>query len=168
MSSSPRAPFRLGSATGWLKRGVATNRSRAVGLLALCFVTSFMIVIIHKTPTTPSSRLLAAEREAVFAVAFAPDGQTLASAGGDAEWIPSGQLHLWQVATGQRLASLPGHRHVVRCVAFSPQGRTLASGSFDGTVKLWDLATGQEQASFPSHDGRVVAEIGRASCRERV
>ena len=92
-----------------------------------------------------------------YRLAFAPDGQTLASAGGDAEWLPSGHLHLWQVASGRLRAALHGHRQVVRTVAFSPDGRTLASGSSDGLIKLWDVASGQDRATWASHADRVLA-----------
>ncbi len=74
-------------------------------------------------------------RKPVQAVAFAPDGRTLASAGNDAA------VHLWEQATGNELASWPAHRHAVLCLAFSPDGRLLASGSFDRMVRVWDVAT---------------------------
>ncbi len=67
------------------------------------------------------------------ALAFAPDGKTLAVVGG------SGSIHLWDVAAGRQVAELKGHTDVVESVAFSPDGRILASGSQDCTLRLWDV-----------------------------
>jgi len=71
-------------------------------------------------------------------VAFSPDGKTLALAS------RSGNVQLWNVATGELLESVKGHSGAVSAVAFSPDGRTLASGSFDQTVRLWNVPTRRE------------------------
>ena len=70
----------------------------------------------------------------IFSVAFSPDG-TLASGSWD------NTVKLWDVATGENIATLEEHEEQVRSVAFSPDGTLLASGSEDNTVKLWDVAT---------------------------
>src|SRR5262249_42012947 len=73
--------------------------------------------------------------DAVWSVAFSPDGKTLALGGGLAG--QPGEIQLWDVATGKEQATLKGHTDGVNCVAFSPDGKTLASasGSFDGKIK---------------------------------
>ena len=74
-------------------------------------------------------------------IAYSPDGQTLASIGGN------GQPIVWDVATGVRLKSLgdggAGHRESIGAnsiISYSPDGNTLATGSADGTVHLWDVS----------------------------
>ena len=69
----------------------------------------------------------------VQSVAFSPDGKTLASSGGK-----SGEVTIWDVATGKELARLRGQNRVLS-VVFSPQGKILATVSSDGTVKLWTV-----------------------------
>jgi WD40 repeat protein len=64
----------------------------------------------------------------VSAVAFSPDGKTLASGSYDHT------VRLWDPATGQSLQTLEGHDDWVSAVTFSPDGRTLASGSGDSTI----------------------------------
>src|SRR5262249_56625348 len=44
------------------------------------------------------------------------------------------------VARGEEVVRLPGHKSYVWSLAFSPDGATLASGSGDSTVRLWDTA----------------------------
>ncbi len=77
----------------------------------------------------------------VNAIAYAPDGGTLATAGLD------GTVKLWDTATGKELATLKGHTGPVEGVAFSPDGKALASGGLDGSVRVWDVGTRQQRAS---------------------
>ena len=75
------------------------------------------------------------------ALAFSPCGQYFASGawwhrGVETEKVP---IRLWEVATGENIATFWGHPTDVQDLAFSPDGTLLASGSFDGTILLWDL-----------------------------
>jgi WD40 repeat protein len=94
------------------------------------------------------------EREAlkqnnvVRALAFSPDGQTLAAASG---WT----VKLWDLATRKERATLTGHKQPVDALAFTRDGRTLASGAAPGTVRFWDAATGRERAAFDWQLGTV-------------
>ncbi len=87
----------------------------------------------------------------VRAIAFSPDGLTLATAGED------GEARLWDLATHRERAALSGHGEMLTCVAISPGGQTLATGSLDATVKLWDLANGRERATLQGHHDGVSA-----------
>ena len=75
------------------------------------------------------------------ALAFSPCGKYLASGvwwnrSVETEKVP---IRLWEVATGENIATFWGHPTDVQDLAFSPDGTLLASGSFDGTILLWDL-----------------------------
>ena len=74
----------------------------------------------------------------VGALTFSPCGRYLVSG---ASWIDTDQMaiRLWEVATGENIATFWGHSTDVQDLAFSPDGTLLVSGSYDGTLLLWDM-----------------------------
>ncbi len=90
-------------------------------------------------------------RPVVLALAYSPDGSTLASAGDDAVVL------LRDLASGRTIGRLEGHRDAISCLAFSPDGKTLATGSYDHTLKLWDVASGREKLELVGHTNWVFA-----------
>lgn len=85
---------------------------------------------------------------AMYTLAWAPDGQMLATGGED------GFVRLWQ-RDGQMVAALPGHKRAVLSVAFSPVGRLLATGGGDHSVRLWNLDTLTCIREFTGHKANV-------------
>ncbi len=105
----------------------------------------------------------------IYAVAFSPDGTTLASAG-------RYHARLWDVATGHLLLSLKS-RNTMAALAFSPNGTRLAVGSQDahghaGMVDIYDLEAtrgirtvrglrGPVPKTIFSPDGRLIAGLSQ-------
>ncbi|MBV9229230.1 MAG: TIR domain-containing protein, partial [Chloroflexi bacterium] len=90
------------------------------------------------------------------AIAFSPDGKTLASsrcaqytAQGGGHVCTQGRILLWDVAsekpTSRVLISQGG---IAIGMAFSPDGKTLASSNLDGTVQLWNVASKSLSGQF--------------------
>jgi WD40 repeat protein len=98
-----------------------------------------------------------AHRDAVYALAFSPDGQTLASSAvGTADY--DANVRLWSVTTGaELLPALSGHNGPVRALAFSRDGAILAAGESDRVV-LWQLERRQRVGQpLTGHAGPVEA-----------
>jgi WD40 repeat protein len=72
----------------------------------------------------------------LYAVAFSPDGRSLAVGGAN-------EVRLYETRTWRETKRLTGHPNLIGSVAFSPDGKTVAAGGFEGTVLLWDVATAE-------------------------
>jgi WD40 repeat protein len=94
-------------------------------------------------------RLLKGHTGLIYSLAFAPDGQRLASGSTDQT------ICIWDVATGTCAKTLRGHSSRVLGVAFSPDGKRLASASFDRTARIWSIADGQSLAILRGHEKEV-------------
>jgi WD40 repeat protein/serine/threonine protein kinase len=79
----------------------------------------------------------------VVSVAFSPDGERLATAGGD------GAIKIWNSKSGKVTQTLKAGSGFVVSVAFHPDGEHLATADADRQVKVWDLATGQSVFAGP-------------------
>ena len=66
-----------------------------------------------------------------------------------------GQVKLWDVSTGQEIATIKGHGKAVTKVAFSRDGKMLATSSNDNSIKLWDVATQRELKTFTGHSALI-------------
>jgi WD40 repeat protein len=103
----------------------------------------------------------------VCAVAFSPDGKTLASASSDNTIKLRDNSSLGEVRQ-----TLKVHTDKVSAIAFSPDGKTLALASHNGTIKLWDNTLDAVRQTFESHtngvqvvalssDGKTLASASR-------
>ena len=88
-------------------------------------------------------------RAGVWSVAFSPDGTTVASGASD------DTIKLWNVDTGQIVATLREHGGFVQSVAFSPDGTLLAAGLYNQTIKLWDMKTLIAMTTLEGHTDAV-------------
>ncbi|MEU6996131.1 hypothetical protein ABZ953_36450 [Streptomyces sp. NPDC046465] len=71
----------------------------------------------------------------VGALAFSPDGHTLALNG-----RTDGEVRFYDTATGRLRYAFPRRTASRAPLAFSPDGKRIAGGSDEGTVRLWDAA----------------------------
>jgi WD40 repeat protein len=73
----------------------------------------------------------------VEAVAFSPDGKTLAVGRG---WNDS-EIHLYDVASGRAVGTVatPPETHTSFALAFTPDGRQLVTGMSDTSILFWHV-----------------------------
>ncbi|MDP7050624.1 MAG: c-type cytochrome domain-containing protein [Verrucomicrobiota bacterium] len=92
-----------------------------------------------------------AHDEAVFDLAIAPSGKTLASAGADK------QVRFWSLEKGVPLMQIEAHTAPVLSLAYKPDGTLLASGGADKELKIWDTKTREQKNLVTGHPGNVAA-----------
>jgi WD40 repeat protein len=96
-------------------------------------------------------RRMQGHKDAVFHVAFRPDGRSAVSSSADSILI------LWNLDDGNILSTLRGHTTFAYSFAMNPRGDRVFSASFDLSVILWDVERAQEIRRFHGHSGPVTA-----------
>ena len=112
-----------------------------------------------QVPFTPA-RSLTGHSDAVWSVAWRPDGRQLASGSRDNTII------VWDAETGAPVRTLAGHSAAVTSVAWRPDGRQLASGSWDNTIIVWDAETGAPVRTLAGHSAEVWSVAWRPDGRQ--
>ena len=92
-----------------------------------------------RIPGQPRAKL----RSCFLAVAFAPDGRTVAT--GD----NGGRIQLWDAASGELRESWDADPERVTQVNYAPDGATIASGGKGPDVRLWDARSHTLRRSLP-------------------
>ena len=126
--------------------------------------TAWSCLVAEKERRKPV-RELAETQDAVFAVAFSPDGKRIATAGADRT------IRVYETDTGKVLVQIEDHADWIFDIAFSPDGTRLASGSRDKTSKVFDVVKKESLVTFTGHgqpvytvafspDGKAVATGG--------
>lgn len=95
-------------------------------------------------------RPMIVNRNAVLgSLTVSADGRLLMACGTDA------QAHVWEIATGEVVVSLPMHPAWVQGCCFLADGGRVATACRDGSLRVFDIETGDMLARLVGHVGRV-------------
>jgi WD40 repeat protein len=75
--------------------------------------------------------------QAVYGIAFSPDGKQAATCSGNWREPKPGSTTLWKTEDWSEIRKLTEHTRAIRSVCFHPSGSLLATTSEDGLVILW-------------------------------
>jgi WD40 repeat protein/tRNA A-37 threonylcarbamoyl transferase component Bud32 len=118
------------------------------------FATAGMFgkVTVHEMETfKPVLEFKAHSHGCVSALAASPDGRLLAT--GSCFEDPA--VHVWDSATGARIATLSGHSSWISTVLFSADGQRLYTASADQTIRGWSTSSWREVAVLRGHTDEI-------------
>lgn len=95
-------------------------------------LTYHPLAVFKVRPVTRCTATMPGHTEAILHVSYSPDGQNLASGGGDTS------VRFWDVNTCLPKLTCTQHKDHVLCTAWSPDGRFFASADKRGTLIIWD------------------------------
>ena len=99
----------------------------------ILFCLPLILVGCGRTPPTViEKRALSGHSREIVALAFSPDGRTIASRGADA-------VRVWDLANGKEAKNDPNVPSDFGSIAFSPDGRTLAISRPNAGAMTWNV-----------------------------
>ncbi|HLZ60736.1 MAG TPA: serine/threonine-protein kinase [Ktedonosporobacter sp.] len=150
------------------RKHTITRRKAIVGITGALVAIGGGASLIHSmTAASPADMTYTGHKSEVHAVAWAPDGQRIAS--GDKQGI----VHIWEASTGNTLLTYQAWQIVsgaVNSLSWSSNSQLLVAG-YENAVIVWDLS--QSLPTFVwqnicgptdlSPDGNYIAALGRNS-----
>ncbi len=139
------------------RRGITRRRALQLGIAGAVTATGIGVIVYwveHSTsaPGTPAPlETYHGHTDAVYAVAWSPDRNRIASGSGDST------VQVWNATDGSNVFTYTGHTEIVNAVTWSPDGTRIASGSYDKTVQVWNATDGSHAYEYTGHTAVVEA-----------
>jgi WD40 repeat protein len=110
--------------------------ARSFGFILLVGLILSLEGTAQEPLSVPAVKTFPGHTEAIYSVAFSPDGKVIATGSFDKT------IKLYDVTTGKEIRTYggaTGHQSLVLSVAISKDGFFLASGGSDNNAKIWDI-----------------------------
>lgn len=107
-------------------------------LIGVCAACAAPNKLLAESSATVTQRIPLGRRVYYHAHAISPDGKLLAVACG--AYCQPGEVQLFSLSNGKRLATLTGHREQINCLAFTRDSRILISGGKENRCLIWRMA----------------------------
>ena len=140
------------------------RRRRLLATILAGAVVAAAAIVVPLLASTPSSQSFTFTSTftdpgggGVTAVAFSPNGATLATADSESE------TYLWNTATGNQTATLTDPGGFITAAAFSPNGATLLTANLNGHTYLWNVAIRKLTATFTDPAAAGATGVRRAA-----
>lgn len=118
-------------------------------MLAVCTPGQRTVVDLYGLVEGRLTNLPLAHVDAVYAIAFSPDGSLLATGGGDERVV------LWDVRQRTNLWTKPVDFIFATSIAFSRDGRRLFASGYDQNIRSWDLEDPKQVQTWRGHAARI-------------
>jgi serine/threonine protein kinase len=112
-------------------------------------------LFLHRQSSSPQIRSLiySGHSDAVWSVAWSPDGKVIASGSDD------NTVQIWNTSDGSNVLTYRGHSSPVNTIAWSPDGKRIASGSGGWIVQVWNANDGSKVLTYRGHTSGVLSVV---------
>jgi len=124
---------------------------------SLLAISGYHETLLHKADGSGLVARLIGQAERIEAVAFSPDGKSLAVAGGSPGRL--GELQVWDVESRKLKFSLPVTYDTIYGCSWSGDGSKIAFGCGDNTLRAIDAATGKQVLFQGAHNDWVLDTV---------
>lgn len=119
----------------------------------LLAVSGFNEVLLINPSDGKIEKRLIGLSERIETVRFSPDGKSLAVAAGTP--AQSGEIQVWDVASGRLVTSIPVGYDTIYGASWSPDGTKIAVGCGDNSLRAFDVKTGAQVLFQGAHNDWV-------------
>ena len=118
--------------------------------IAAAYARTSIVEVWHAETCEPFAKFTANTEKADFfrPISFSSETHLIASTCQTDTDHNTDAIVVWNINSGQQIASLTAHFNRITTLCFSPCGQFLASGGEDGTVSIWDVNSWQQVQSY--------------------